>query len=247
VLREWGASFIDELLLQTGLPKPQLEAALGELVALGVVTSDQFHGLRALLSPRDPGTQRRRGKSQPALASGGRWSLLRSGLEIDQAQRIERVAQTLLTRYGVVFRKLLERETNLPAWRDLLYHYRRMEARGEIRGGRFVNGFSGEQFALPEAVAQLRETRRQRDRGQLIAIGSTDPLNLTGIVTPGKRLPAQAGYRILYRDGKPLAHNQNGEISIDASPLEADHGQIRNLLTRRYNPASFHAAPDTLV
>ena len=247
LLREWGASFFDELLQQTGLPKPRLEAALGELVALGMLTSDQFHGLRAMLSPRDTGGQRRRGKSQPALASGGRWSLLRSGLEVDPAQRIERIAQTLLTRYGVVFRKLLERESNLPAWRDLLYQYRRMEARGEIRGGRFVNGFSGEQFALPEAVSLLRETRRRPERGQLIAIGSTDPLNLTGIVTPGKRLPAQAGYRILYRDGKPLAHNQNGEIAIDGPLLEVDHGQVHHLLTRKYHPASYHPAPDSLV
>ncbi|MEW7984571.1 MAG: ATP-dependent DNA helicase, partial [Candidatus Thiodiazotropha sp.] len=155
-------------------------------------------------------------------------------------QRIERIAHTLLTRYGVVFRKLLERESDLPPWRDLLYCLRRLEARGEIRGGRFVEGFAGEHFALPEAVSLMREVRKRKDADELISIASADPLNLTGIVTPGKRITAQAGHRILYKDGKPVATNQGGEITIDDVIPESEHWHIRNLLTRKRHPADYH-------
>ncbi len=245
VLRQWGASFFDELQQQTGLLKTQLETALGELVAWGLVNSDQFQGLRALVSPvKRTHPQRRRALQQAPLAGGGRWSLLRPVVApVDKRQRAEQVVQTLLTRYGVIFRKLLEREHGLPPWHELLYVLRRMEARGEIRGGRFVQGFAGEHFALPEAVSLLREVRKQKDSDQLISISGTDPLNLTGIITPGKRMPAQSGYRILYRDGKPVASNQNGELSIDAHIPEQDHWQIKNLLTRKHHPASFVKPP----
>ena len=117
---------------------------------------------------------------------------------------METIARSLLRRYGVVFRRLLERETRIPPWRDLLYVYRRLEARGEIRGGRFVDAFSGEQFALPEAVGLLRDKGRF-EAGSIMAVAATDPLNLTGIVTPGERVPAQLGYRIAYLDGIPAA------------------------------------------
>ena len=175
------------------------------------------------------------------MAAGGRWSLIRpSTAANDDRQKVEHIARTLLTRYGVVFRKLLEREAGLPAWRDLLYVYRRLEARGELRGGRFVQGFAGEQFALPEAVGTLRKARRQKHQGQMIAISTADPLNLTGIITPGKRVPAQSSHRILYRDGKPIATNQNGEIWINDRVPATDHWHIRNLLIRKPNPAAFH-------
>ena len=245
ILRQWGASFFDELQQQTGLLKTQLETALGELVAWGLVNSDQFQGLRALVTPvKRSHPQRRRALIQAPLAAGGRWSLIRPVMETpDRRQQAEQIVRTLLTRYGVVFRKLLEREHGLPPWHDMLYVLRRLEARGEIRGGRFVQGFSGEHFALPEAVSLLREVRKHKDNEQLITISSSDPLNLTGIITPGKRMAAQSGYRILYRDGKPVASNQNGEVVIDETIPPQDHWQIKNLLTRKHHPASFHKPP----
>jgi ATP-dependent Lhr-like helicase len=154
----------------------------------------------------------------------------------DESQRIEQLARTLLSRYGVVFRKLLERESGLPSWRELLYCFRRLEARGEIRGGRFVQGFAGEHFALPDAVGLMREVRKRKDCEELITISSADPLNLTGIVTPGKRITAQSGHRILYKGGKPIATNQGGEITIDEGIPEAEHWQIKNLLMRKQHP-----------
>jgi ATP-dependent Lhr-like helicase len=242
VLKQWGASFFDDLQQQTGLLKTQLEPALGELVAWGLVTSDQYQGLRALITPeRSRKRSRRRPALQVPLAAGGRWSLIRPPLRHEyESQRLEQVARTLLIRYGVVFRKLLERESGLPPWRDLLYLYRRLEARGEIRGGRFVQGFTGEQFALPEAVSLMRGLRKREDAEQLIAIGSADPLNLTGIVTPGRRITSQPGHRILYRDGKPIATSQGGEITIDHAIPESEHWHIKGLLTRKQHPANFH-------
>ena len=245
VLKQWGASFFDELQQQTGLLKTQLENALGELVAWGLVNSDHFQGLRALISPQKQQQRgRRRGVLQTPLAAGGRWSLVRPPLQTDDdQQRIEHIARTLLSRYGIVFRKLLERESALPSWRDLLYVLRRLEARGEIRGGRFVQGFAGEHFALPEAVSLLREVRRQQNDEQMIAVSSADLLNLTGIITPGKRIPAQAGHRILYRNGKPVATRQGGEIEIDENIPANEHWQIKNLLTRKHHPAAYHKPP----
>jgi ATP-dependent Lhr-like helicase len=245
VLKQWGASFFDELQQQTGLLKTQLETALGELVAWGLVNSDQFQGLRALITPQKKQQRsRRRVELQTPLAAGGRWSLIRPSFpNEDDQQRIEQIARTLLSRYGIVFRKLLERENALPSWRDLLYVFRRLEARGEIRGGRFVQGFAGEHFALPEAVSLLREVRKKQGDEHLIAISTADPLNLTGIVTPGKRIAAQAGHRVLYKDGKPIATNQSGEIEIDQNIPANEHWQIKNLLTRKHHPAAFHKPP----
>jgi ATP-dependent Lhr-like helicase len=245
VLKQWGASFFDDLQQQTGLLRTQLETALGELVAWGLVTSDQYQGLRAMIMPeRSRKRSRRRPVVQAPLASGGRWSLIRAPIRHEnESQRVEQVARTLLTRYGVVFRKLLERESGLPPWRDLLYVLRRLEARGEIRGGRFVQGFTGEHFALPEAVSLMREVRKKKHVEQLIAISSADPLNLTGIITTGKRITAQPGHRILFKDGKPIASSRGGEISIDADVAESEHWQIKMLLTRKQHPADFHKPP----
>jgi ATP-dependent Lhr-like helicase len=151
------------------------------------------------------------------MEAGGRWALLRHAPEGREAafeqKAIEHVAQALLRRYGVVFWRLIEREAAwLPPWRDLLRVYRRFESRGEIRGGRFVAGFSGEQFALPDAVGALRETRRQAPSGELISLSAADPLNLIGIVTPGPKLAALTGNRLLYRDGLPVALRASGEV-----------------------------------
>jgi ATP-dependent Lhr-like helicase len=245
VLKQWGASFFDELQQQTGLLKTQLETALGELVAWGLVNSDQFQGLSALITPQKKQQRsRRRHELQTPLAAGGRWSLIRPPVPNEnESQRIEQIARTLLSRYGIVFRKVLERETALPSWRDLLYVFRRLEARGEIRGGRFVQGFAGEHFALPEAVSLLRDARKKQDDEQLITISCADPLNLTGIITPGKRIAAHAGHRILYKDGKPIATNQSGEIEIDQNIPANEHWQIKNLLTRKHHPAAYHKPP----
>jgi ATP-dependent Lhr-like helicase len=241
-LKQWGASFFDELQQQTGLMKTQLESGLGELVAWGLVNSDQYQGLRAMIAPeKSRKLRRRRSPLQAPLASGGRWSLIRTPLgHEDESTRVEQIGRTLLLRYGVVFRKLLERESGLPSWGELLYCFRRLEARGEIRGGRFVQGFAGEHFALPEAVSMMREVRKRRDADELVSISSADPLNLTGIVTPGKRIAAQAGHRIVYKDGKPIATNQGGEIAIDDGVAQSEHWHIKNLLTRKQHPANYH-------
>jgi ATP-dependent Lhr-like helicase len=148
----------------------------------------------------------------------------------------ELIAKTYLRRYGVVFKRLLTRETGAPAWRELLMVYRRLEARGEIRGGRFVAGMSGEQFALPEAVGQLRSIRRLEGRGQLVSISAADPLNLTGILTPGERIPGLASNRILYRDGIPVlareARNIRSLVSGEGEPpAELVHALVRKTST----------------
>jgi ATP-dependent Lhr-like helicase len=239
-IREHGASFFDELLDGTGLLRSQVEEALGELVALGLVSSDSFGGLRALLVPsgeRRPiaGAHRRRRTAKFGMEEAGRWALVRrpaksaaraeAGIE---QQAVEHVARTLLLRYGVVFWRLIEREAAwLPPWRDLLRVYRRLESRGDIRGGRFVAGFSGEQFALPDAVATLREVRRQPASGALVSLSGADPLNLAGILTPGPRLAALTGNRLLYRDGVPIALLAAGEVqfleTLDAASEWAAH------------------------
>jgi ATP-dependent Lhr-like helicase len=140
----------------------------------------------------------------------------------------------LLLRYGVVFWRLLEREAGwLPPWRELLRVYRRLEARGEIRGGRFVAGFSGEQFALPEAIGALRETRRRNDSDEWVSLSGADPLNLIGILTPGPKLAALAGNRLLYRDGVPVASMSGGETRFHETLAPAAEWQAQNALMRR--------------
>ncbi len=242
VLRTRGACFFGEIAHGAGLLHTQLEMALAELVAWGLVTSDSFTGLRALLVPahkRPPVDRIRRGASLSlfGMENAGRWSLLHPGpLPTEAAasrEAVEAVAWTLLRRYGVVFRKLLERETLLPPWRDLLHVFRRLEARGEIRGGRFVDGFSGEQYALTEAVGRLRALRKRPKTGGLVSVSAADPLNLVGIATPGDRLAALAGNRLLYRDGEPIAVLEGREprflVNLDA----ATRWQAQNALVRR--------------
>jgi ATP-dependent Lhr-like helicase len=211
-IKEHGASFFDDLIDASGQLRSQLEEALAELVALGLVTSDSFGGLRALLvlsNERRPGFNGRRRRRKPAYSidSAGRWALVRRPAAPERKEdAIEHIARALLARYGVVFWRLLEREAAwLPPWRELLRSFRRLESRGEIRGGRFVSGFPGEQFALPEAIGMLRATRRQPTADQWVSVSGADPLNLVGILTPGPRLPALAGNRLLYRDGIPTA------------------------------------------
>jgi ATP-dependent Lhr-like helicase len=224
-IKEWGASFFQELAAETGLLKTQLEEALGELAASGLITSDSFQGLRTLVTPQK--ILHRRGKRYPIydpFAAAGRWSLLRPlrGPKTEHYPDVEHIARTLLKRYGVVFRKVLEREENLPSWRELLYVYRRMEARGELRGGRFVQGFAGEQFALPEAVVLLRDMRKPPLTPELTVINTSDPLNLTGIITPGDRIPSIHSQRLVYRDGAPMAYGSGKNVHY-LQTFDAEH------------------------
>jgi ATP-dependent helicase Lhr and Lhr-like helicase len=205
-----GASFFGDLVNATGLLRTEVEKGLGELVSWGLVVSDSFAGLRALLVPSDRrrpiGRLRRRGRSAPfGVETAGRWSRTGRRSLLPEEQQAEAVAWMLLRRYGVVFRRLVERETTLVPWRDVLRVYRRLEARGEVRGGRFVGGFSGEQYALPEAVGALRAVRRAQTSGELVAVSGADPLNLVGSIVPGPTVSSLAGNRVLYRDGVAVA------------------------------------------
>jgi ATP-dependent Lhr-like helicase len=238
-IRQNGASFFDEMVEGTGLLRPQVEEALAELVALGVVTSDSFGGLRALL--RKPTAGRRRRNTMFGMENAGRWALARRVQPQRDArpEAVEHLARALLLRYGVVFWRLLEREAPwLPPWRDLLRVYRRLEARGEIRGGRFVAGFSGEQFALPDAIGMLREVRRKPSSGVWVSLSGADPLNLAGILTPGPKLAALTGNRLLYRDGLPVALFAGGEVQFLETLDTATQWEARKALLRGAVPPS---------
>jgi ATP-dependent Lhr-like helicase len=155
---------------------------------------------------------------------------------------VEHIARTLLRRYGVVFWKLLEREAPwLPSWRELLRVYHRLEARGEIRGGRFVEGLVGEQFALPEAIAPLRAVRQRADDGELVGVSGCDPLNLVGTVLAGDKVPALAGSRVLYRDGMPIAALVGGKVVPLIELSAAEWQRARAVLLRH------PSAPDAAV
>jgi len=194
-----GASFFRDL-ATCALDHEELVSAVGELVGAGLVTSDGFDGLRTIVRASAGRLPARNGG-----AHAGRWSLVGRGpAALAREPAIEAQAWTLLRRYGVVFRRVLGRETNAAPWRELARVYRRLEARGEIRGGRFVSGMSGEQFALADAVEQLRAVRRTPPDGRVIVISAADPLNLAGIITAGERVRAVAGHRVAYRNGIPV-------------------------------------------
>jgi ATP-dependent Lhr-like helicase len=245
-LRTRGASFFHELAAATGLLRTQVERALGELAGAGLVTADSFSGLRALLAPSERHRRRsRRRGSEVGVDTAGRWALLHGGAPAAEdakahaEMRIETTARVLLRRYGVVFRALLARESHLPTWRELSGAYRRLEARGEIRGGRFVSGFGGEQFALADAVGRLRALRRQDRNGEWIALSAADPLNLVGIVTPEARVAAIAPNRVLFRDGLAIAALEGGEVRRLAAS-EHDDATLKSL----FWPRSSQAGPD---
>jgi ATP-dependent Lhr-like helicase len=315
-----GASFFDEISDGAGLLPSQAEEALAELVALGIVNSDSFGGLRALLVPSDrrrpaAGGRRRRRIALFGMDAAGRWALIRRqpldggvfppaetrGVQLANAQAaasvgfggsakiaalagttggvaggstaggiarsgianagitaadaaataarlntriqddetIEHVARTLLRRWGVVFWRLLAREADwLPPWRELLMCFRRLEARGEIRGGRFVAGFTGEQYAAPEAIGLLRDMRRKPNSQSYVSLSGADPLNLVGIVTPGTRLPSVSSNRLLYRDGVPIALLAGGEVRFLEQLEPKEQWEAQNLLLRRHVPAA---------
>ncbi len=207
-LRQRGASFFPDIVRATGKLKAEIETGLWELVAGGVVTADGFDNLRALIDPKRRAGQGS-GRTTRPRHSAGRWAILHTDSALERDRVVEATCWMMLKRYGVVFRDLLVREANLPKWRELQIAFRRLEARGEIRGGRFVDGFVGEQFALPMAVESLRATRKLPPCGDVVTLSAADPLNLVGVIVPGERVPAISGRTVSYRDGVAL-ENETG-------------------------------------
>ncbi|TKR34234.1 DEAD/DEAH box helicase [Luteimonas gilva] len=240
-LGEHGASFFDELVVGANLLRTELEDALAELVARGRVHCDSYAGLRALLVPasKRPSahSRHRRRAALFGIEDAGRWALIRRGAATPgsrpDADAVEHIARVLLRRYGVVCWRLLDREASwLPPWRELLRVYHRLEARGEIRGGRFIAGLSGEQFALPEAIGLMRQVRQRKHDGALVCVSAADPLNLIGSVLPGDKVPRVTGSRVLYRDGLPLGALSGGEIGWYAQLSPSEETAARRALLR---------------
>ncbi len=275
-LKERGASFFPELYHNqnnsSNLLRSQAETALGELVTNGIVNSDSFAGLRALIAPakkKNDIAKRSKRRSLSArltpmntIDNAGRWALIHSGSTPETAslepqhtekkqqrwlqtpyETLEFIAETLLIRYGVVFRKLLERESGLPPWRELLYVFRRLEARGEIRGGRFVDGFGGEQFASPDAVGLLRKQRNKKT-DSYITLSAADPLNLVGVILPGQKITAQASHRILFKNGVAIAVQQGNQTHYLQAQTADIEWKIKNILLQKQNPATFLSNPE---
>jgi ATP-dependent Lhr-like helicase len=225
-----GALFFNDLLRVTGLLKAEIELGLWELVAAGLVTADGYDNLRALIS-----RARRNGRQPRPRQTAGRWSLLASVTEAASLtasgehagrsgadERAEATCRLLLARYGIVFRELLARESNMPRWRELQWAFRRMEDRGEVRGGRFVSGFVGEQFALPIAVESVRQMRTLPPSAELITISAADPLNLAGIIVPGERVPAITSRTVSFRNGVYVAEEAGNLHRLAAAPSDED-------------------------
>jgi ATP-dependent Lhr-like helicase len=228
-LRSRGASFVSEVASACGMSAGDTQQALAHLVAVGLVTSDGFGGLRALI----------RSQAAPRRSSvAGRWAALPTRATDDQPTTdVVACCGRLLRRYGVVFRRLLAREAGMPPWRDLVRWLRTLEARGELRGGRFVAGMSGEQFALPDAVERLREVRRTSSDGRLMTVSGADPLNLAGIVTAGDRIRAHTSTRVVYQDGVPLAALEGDYIRPLAEIPPSAVAEVATALAGRSLPA----------
>jgi ATP-dependent Lhr-like helicase len=240
VLQQRGATFAADLMAETRMLPSQLNDVLGELVTNGIVNADGFGGLRTLIADRsqnESGNTRRTGlvRRRNTIGTTGRWSVWRdpvgqafqpdpNGQETSATQEasgqagkpdvMEQWAWQLLRRWGVVFRDLLIRESSAPRWYELLQVYRRLEARGEIRGGRFITGVGGEQFAAGDTVRLLRKLRSEDDDGRVVTLSAADPLNLAGIITPGPRVPSTAANQVVYRKGRAVARIQSGEIEF---------------------------------
>jgi ATP-dependent Lhr-like helicase len=205
-LRQHGALFRPDLATVTGRLPYEIDEALWDGVARGLVTADGFRAVRTLLRRGSPEryapTRGLRQGLRASTAASGRWSLLpEPATDADRDELAEAVAEQLAARWGVVFRDLVARENLAVPWRDVLWAFRRMEARGTMRGGRFVVGFSGEQYAHPDAVEVLKSVRKQQVNGETARISAADPLNLTGIVLPGPRVPAVGTHTVTYVDG----------------------------------------------
>ncbi len=251
LLRGEGAMFTSDLQQRTGLLLPQIEQALGALVARGLVTADAFSPLRWLMRPEAVRRRQLKSAQRHASFSGadmlGRWSAVRFITEkpaVPNQDELASLCAALLRRYGVVFRAVLERESLAPPWRHLLRYLRRMEDRGEVHGGRFVDGFSGEQFALAAAVGLLRQHARVPEQHQLVVIGAGDPLNLGGVITPGVRTAAVNGHRILLCDGVPLARMQGETLEVLGEhgmiPLQQIQRRLSNIHQLRHGKSGGH-------
>ena len=202
-LKRRGASFFTDIVRGTGKIKEEAEGALWELVGAGILTADGFDNLRALIDPKRR-SEASGGRNAAPRKCGRRCRCLYPGEMVERSKALEATCWMLLRRYGIVFRELLARETIVPKWREVLLTMRRLEDRGEIRGGRFVSGFLGEQFALPLAVESLRATRNLAPTGETVTVSAADPLNLVGIVVPGDRVAANSGRTVAFRDGKAV-------------------------------------------
>jgi ATP-dependent Lhr-like helicase len=203
-LRQRGASFFADIVRGTEKLKAEIETALWELVAAGLVTADGFDNLRSLIDPKRRAGQGS-GRTTRPRHNAGRWALLHNDEVVERPRAVEAACWMLLRRYGIVVRDVLAREANLPPWRELLAGFRRLEDRGEIRGGRFVDGFLGEQFALPVAVDSVRALRKLDLAQETITLSAADPLNLVGILVPGDRVPAISGSSVTFHDGAVMA------------------------------------------
>ncbi len=242
-LEQGGAAFFSDLVAGTGLLRAQLEDALGELVGLGLVSADTFAGLRSLLAPsrgrpRNAPRTRRRRQLFDGMQDSGRWSRLPPpDSSAEPEELLEHYLWTVLARYGVISRSILEREGLRVPWRDLLRLAWRLEARGEIQGGRFIDGMAGEQFALPEAARSLRNVLKTPAQGELIRVSASDPAHLSGIALPGgPRLPALRGNLALYRDGALVAWMQGGEPGMISGTAQ-EQSRWLSALTGRATPA----------
>jgi ATP-dependent Lhr-like helicase len=243
-LRRRGASFFSEIAAGARRLPSEVEEGLWQLVAAGLVTADAFAALRSLVSGETKRLERsRRRKRPPRRTREGRWSLLEIESKAPE-NRLERWADQYVRRYGILCRELLVREPSAPPWRNLLPALRRSEARGELRGGRFIAGLNGEQFALPEAVDALRAVRRKEAPGRYLRVSACDPLNLIGILTPGIRIAAVYGNRVVYRDGAPVAAFESGQVRLLSEVDASERRHLDRLLDVR--PLAALRAPFTL-
>ena len=271
-LHQHGASFVDQISRRTGLLRSQLEQGLADLVASGRLTSDSFTGLRALLTPdsRKPGGHSRHRKAAFGIEDAGRWSLLHQGTmaAVEQpmsaslptgragslpsawdspldADQLDRLIMVYLGRWGVLFRRLLERESMAPPWRVVLARLRAMELQGTLRGGRFISGIGGEQFALPATVARLRQFSRSQDSAErsteYVSLTAADPLNLLAIIEPDLRLPRLGRNRVLYRDGTAVAIMEGGNVRFLRDVPPEQQWQLQQLLMYRDFPSRLRA------
>ncbi len=253
-LQEHGASFFDQISQRTKLLRSQLEQGLAELVSVGQVTSDSFTGLRALLTPdsRKPGGHGNvRRRAAFGVEDAGRWTLIDvqepkkdDSIKLESEQ-LERLVLVYLERWGVVFKRVLERESAAPPWRIVLMKLRAMELQGLVRGGRFIAGIAGEQFALPDTVTALRRFAKNQDAehraSEYVCMAAADPVNLLNIVLPDTRLPKVAKNRVLYKDGVALAVLMNDGVKFLRDVAESEQWQLQQLLTQRDYPARLRA------
>ena len=246
-LQRRGASFLSDIVSATRRLPSDVEEALWTLAAAGLATADGLEGVRQRLrGTKKPRRSQVSGRGNLHRRRGfSRWWLLEADDPLEE--RTEAVARQLLLRYGILFPELLHRDSVAVRWRDLARVLRRLEARGEIRGGRFVTGFVGEQFALMEAADALRRWRNREPDDRLAIISATDPLNLVGVLTPGPRLSASPGNRLAYRNGVPIAAMNGGEFTTLANAPGSALEQARVLLSVPISHANFRLEQESLA